>query len=72
MKTCDGTPVVLGDTDEEWKEKCGWRYMQTFARPLVEVTNQDAMKEKIVEPLLALIDARVSTPGDAATRKKSK
>lgn len=46
--------------------------MQTFARPLVEVTNQDELKAKIIDPLLALIHAKVSTPADAGDRKKSK
>lgn len=60
----DGTPIAVDEHDSEWKAKWGWRYMQAFARPLVEVTNQDTLKEKLVDPLLAAIAGYSDIPGD--------
>lgn len=54
----DGTPVEMDDSDKYWLEEYGWKYMEVFGRPLVEITNEEALKEKIVDPLLGLIDQK--------------
>ena len=51
----DGSPIEVLDTDANWKQDWGWRYMKTFARPLVEVTNETVLKETIITPLLEMI-----------------
>jgi len=56
----DGTPVEMNDSDKYWLKEYGWKYMQVFGRPLVEVTNEEALKEKIIDPLLSLIHQRVT------------
>ncbi len=51
----DGTPIALDDSHTDWEPWCIWKYMEVFGRPLVEVTNETALKEKIVDPLVRLI-----------------
>jgi hypothetical protein len=62
----DGSQVVIDETDPYWKNKWGWRYMKAFACPLVEITSQDALKEKIIDPLLAEIAAYAYVPVSSA------
>ena len=65
----DGSPVVLDENYEYWKQKWGFRYAKMFARPLVDVANQDALNEKVIQPLQAMIDAHVNSAGQVAKRK---
>ena len=52
----DGSPSSMDDKDPDWESECGWKYMQVFGRPLVEVTNERLLKERIIDPLLELIE----------------
>jgi len=54
----DGIPVGMDNSDEYWLEEYGWNFMEVFGRPLVEITNEEALKEKIIDPLLQLIDQK--------------
>jgi hypothetical protein len=51
----DGSPIIVDDNDQHWNKSWGWRYMKTFARPLVNVTSQSTLQELIVAPLLGLL-----------------
>jgi hypothetical protein len=55
----DGKPLTIDEKDPGWDSKWGWKYMQVFGRPLVEVTSQAQLKEMITDPLLHLIRQRI-------------
>ena len=65
----DGTPYTIDTSDEHWKPSHRFKHMQVFGRPLVEITNQDLLNQKIITPLLSLIAANTETPSEAATGK---
>ena len=62
----DGSPYTVDMNDPYWKPVNRFKYMQVFGRPLVEITNQDALKEKIIDPLLGLIAAYSESPTEVA------
>jgi hypothetical protein len=62
----DGSQVVIDDKDPYWKNKWGWQYMKTFARPLVQITSQDELRDKIIDPLLTEIAAYAHVPANSA------
>jgi hypothetical protein len=51
----DGIPVEMDDSDKDWYKEYGWKYMQVFGRPLVEISNEETLKAKIIDPLIELI-----------------
>lgn len=51
----NGEPVAVHDTDPNWRKAWRWRSMRTFARPLVDVTDQTALKDLVISPLLTMI-----------------
>lgn len=56
----DGTPEEMNNRDEYWEKEYGWEYMQVFGHPLVAIPNEEALKEKIIDELLNLIDQKAA------------
>ena len=52
----DGQTTEMDDKNPDWKEENRWSYMQVFGRPLIEITNEAMLKERIIDPLLELIN----------------
>ena len=52
----NGRPVLVTDKDSEWDKYCGWKRMQVFGYPLVDIKDETILKTKIVDPLLKLIE----------------
>ena len=53
----DGSIISIDETDPEWRRENVWKYMQVFGHPLIEITNETFLKEKIIDPLLQVIDS---------------
>jgi hypothetical protein len=53
----DGTHGSVDKDKPEWKETYGWKQMEVFGQPLVEITSETLLKEKIIDPLLHMIKA---------------
>ena len=52
----DGTPDSIDKYEPEWKTTYGWKHMEVFGWPLVEITKETLLKERIIDPLLQMID----------------
>ncbi len=57
----DGTPDSVDTYKPEWKATYGWDHMEVFGWPLVEITKESLLKERIIDPLLQMIDGYWST-----------
>jgi len=67
----NGTPATIDDSDPRWKPTYVWKYMQVFGQPLVEVTNETVLKEKVIDPLLRLIKENKQINAGEVTRLES-
>ena len=56
----DGAPVSQSRQDDGWQDSWKWDYMQVFGHPLVEITNEKMLAERIVDPLLKLMENHAS------------
>jgi hypothetical protein len=52
----DGTRDSIDKYDPDWKTTYGWKNMEVFGWPLVEITKETLLKERIIDPLLQMID----------------
>ena len=52
----DGTQDSIDKYKPEWKANYGWNHMEAFGWPLVEITNETSLKDRIIDPLLEMID----------------
>lgn len=52
----DGTPDSIDKYEPDWKTTYGWKHMEVFGWPLVEITAETLLKERIIDPLLQMID----------------
>lgn len=64
----DGISVEMDDSDKYWYKEYGWKYMLVFGHPLVEISNEEALKVKIINPLIALIERNVGGKGRKIVR----
>lgn len=58
----DGSPYTVDTSDKLWKPAHRFKHMQVFGRPLVEITNQVLLQEKVIDPLLALVSSYSQSP----------
>ena len=56
----DGTPLSVDDSDPYFEKGWGYCRVQFFAIPLVEVENQAALKGRVIDPLLRMINENKS------------
>lgn len=57
----DGTPDSVDNHKPDWKATYGWEHMEVFGWPLVEITEENMLKQRIIDPLLEMIDAYCGT-----------
>jgi len=57
----DGTIGSIDNYEPDWKRTYGWEHMEVFGWPLVEITNESLLKERIIDPLIQMIDRYWST-----------
>ena len=53
----DGTIESIDKYKPDWKTTYGWNHMEAFGWPLVEITSETILKERITGPLLQMVNS---------------
>lgn len=57
----DGTIDSIDKYKPEWKTTYGGKHMEVFGWPLVDITKETLLKDRIIDPLLQMIDSYWNT-----------
>ena len=57
----NGTIDSIDNYEPNWKTTYGWKHMEAFGWPLVVITKETLLKEKIIDPLVQMIDRHWGT-----------